>query len=240
MDPFTLLMAAQTAVGFIKQGCDFLHQGRLELEGAKKTVEGVIGDVKAIKGVFDWFLGLFKYTKPAVKYTEPKPVAKAPKADTTKQQSYEELELKLIKDIGDKLGFLIDTQQQINDYYHELEEQSKTNYDPTQNTSKKAIERALIELQMEKLFEQVREAMVYAPAELKDLYSRFLKMHKKIEQEQAWARSEMLRKRRLARWKKEKAEIFCIEVTAGVIAVVFISLIFGWLMWQLRVLSGGF
>lgn len=226
-------MAAQTAVGFIKQGCDFLHQGRLELEGAKKTVEGVISDVKAIKGIFDWFVGLFKRAEPA------KPVAKAAKTVAAKQ-SYEELELKLIKDIGDKLGFLFDTQQQINDYYHELEEQSKTNYDPTQNTSKKAIERALIELQMEKLFEQVREAMVYAPAELKDLYSRFLKMHKKIEQEQAWARDEMIRKRRLARWKKEQAEIFCIEVTAGVIAVVFISLLFGWLMWQLRVLSGGF
>ena len=230
-------MAAQTAVGFIRQGCDFLHQGRLELEGAKKTVEQVIGDVKAINGIFDWFLNLF-VSKPKV--DAPKPVAKAPKTTAAKQQSYEELELKLIKDIGDKLGFLFDTQQQINDYYHELEEQSKTNYDPTQNNSKKAIERALIELQMEKLFEQVREAMVYAPAELKDLYSRFLKMHKKIEQEQAWARDEMIRKKRIARWKKEKAEIFCIEVTAGVIAVMFVSLIFGWLMWQLRVLSGGF
>lgn len=230
-------MAAQTAVGFIKQGCDFLHQGRLELEGAKKTVEQVIGDAKAIKGIFDWFINLF-VSKPKV--DAPKPVAKAPKATAAKQQSYEELELKLIKDIGDKLGFLFDTQQQINDYYHELEEQNKNNYDPTQNNSKKAIERALIELQMEKLFEQVREAMVYAPAELKDLYSRFLKMHKKIEQEQAWARDEMIRKKRIARWKKEKAEIFCIEVTAGVIAVMFVSLIFGWLMWQLRVLSGGF
>jgi hypothetical protein len=230
-------MAAQTAVGFIKQGCDFLHQGRLELEGAKKTVEGVIGDVKAIKGIFDWFVGLFR--KQPVKSDAPKPVAKAAKTVAAKQ-SYEELELKLIKDIGDKLGFLFDTQQQINDYYHELEEQSKTNYDPTQNTSKKAIERALIELQMEKLFEQVREAMVYAPAELKDLYSRFLKMHKKIEQEQAWARDEMIRKRRLARWKQEQYEIWCVELTSGVIAVVFISLLFGWLMWQLRALSGGF
>jgi len=92
------------------------------------------------------------------------------------------------------LGLLFDTQQQINNYYHELEEESKTNYNPEQNTSKKAIERALIELQLEKLFEQVREAMVYAPAELKDLYGRFSRMHKKIEQEQAWARDEMIRK----------------------------------------------
>jgi F0F1-type ATP synthase assembly protein I len=229
-------MAAQTAVGFIKQGCALLHEGRMELEGAKKTAEQVIGDVKAIKGVFDWFIGLFKPAKPA----EEKPVAKAKAKATKQQQSYEDLELKLISEIGANLGVLFDTQQSINNYYIELEETSKTNYDPTQNTSQKAIERALIELQMEKLMEQTREAMVYAPPELKDLYSRFLKMHAKIEQEQAWARSEMIRRARLARWRKEQAEIRVIELTSGVIAVTFISLFFGWLMWEIRNLSGGF
>ena len=239
MDPFTLLMAAQTAVGFIKQGCALLHEGRMELEGAKKTAEQVIGDVKAIKGIFDWFIGLF-VSKPAKSAEAPKPVAQKKAKATKQQQSYEELELKLIKDIGENLGVLFDTQQQITNHYLELEETSKTNYDPTQNTSKKAIERALIELQLEKLMEQVREAMVYAPAELKDLYSRFLKMHAKIEQEQAWARSELIRRNRLARQRKELEEIRLIEITSGVIAVMFISMFFGWLMWQLRSLSGGF
>ena len=235
MDPFTLLLAAQTAVGFIKAGCNMLHDGRMELEGAKKTVEGVIGDVKAIKGIFDWFIGLFNPTEPA---TPSKPVAQ--KKAAAKKQSYEDLELKLISEIGANLGVLFDTQQSINNYYIELEETSKTNYDPTQNTSQKAIERALIELQMEKLMEQTREAMVYAPPELKDLYSRFLKMHAKIEQEQAWARAEMIRRTRLARWKQEQDEIWVIELTSGVIAVTFISLFFGWLMWEIRNLSGGF
>ena len=214
-----------------------LHEGRMELEGAKKTVEGVISDVKAIKGIFDWFIGLFKRAdKPA---DTSKPVAQK-KTTTKQQQSYEALELKLIKDIGDSLGTLFDTQQQITNYYLELEETSKTNYDPAQNTSKKAVERVLIELQMEKLLEQVREAMVYAPAELKDLYGRFLKMYNKIEQEQAWARSETIRRNRLARWKQEQDEIRTIETISGVIAVMFISMFFGWLMWQLRALSGGF
>ena len=227
-------MAAQAAVGFIKQGCSMLHEGRMELEGAKKTVEGVISDVKAIKGIFDWFVGLFA-SKPAK--SEAKPVAQT---KAKQQQSYEALELKLIKDIGESLGSLFDIQQQITNHYLELEEESKTNYDPTQNTSKKAVERVLIELQMEKLLEQVREAMVYAPAELKDLYSRFLKMHGRIEQEQAWARSEMIRRTRLARWRKEQDEIRVIETISGVTAVMFISMFFGWLMWQLRALSGGF
>ena len=229
-------MAAQAAYGFIKSGCEMLHQGRMELQNAKSMVEGALDDVKAIKGIWDWVVGLFR-PKPS----ETKPVAKkATKTIAAKQQSYEELELRLIKDIGDKLGVLFDTQQQIATYYLELEEESKTNYNPEQNTSKKAIERALIELQMEKLMEQVRESMVYAPAELKDLYTRFLKMHSKIEQEQAWARSETIRRARQARWRKEQMEIRCIELTSGLVAVVFISMFFGWLMWQLQNLSGGF
>ena len=213
-----------------------LHEGRMELEGAKKTVEGVIGDVKAIKGIWDWFIGLFQPAKPA----EAKPVAKAKAKAAKQQQSYEDMELKLISEIGANLGVLFDTQQQINTHYLELEETSKTNYDPLQNTSQKAIERALIELQLEKLMEQTREAMVYAPPELKDLYSRFLKMHAKIEREQEWARAEQIRRARLARWRKEREEIELIGLVSSGVAVVFISMFFGWMMWQLRNLSGGY
>jgi hypothetical protein len=241
VDPFTLLMAAQTAVGFIKQGCQLLHEGRIELENAKSTVEGALADVKVIKGVFDWFLGLFKFTKPENKYTEPpKPVAQKKAKAVAAQQSYEELELKLINDVGKQMGNFFDIQQQLQNYYNTLEEESKTNYDPTQNTSKKAIERALVELQLEKLGEQIREQMtVYAPKELRAIYTRFLKMYAKIEQEQEWARSEMVRKTRLERQKKDLEEIRLIETISGVIGVVFISLVFGWLMWQLRALLGG-
>ena len=88
--------------------------------------------------------------------------------------------------------------------------------------------------------EQTREAMVYAPPELKDLYSRFLVMHGKIEREQEWARAEMIRRARLARQRKELEEIRVIEITTGVIAVMFISMFFGWFMWQLRSWSTGY
>jgi len=221
-----------------------LQEGRMEIENAKSAIEGAVGDAKAIvsqlSGLWAWLKGLFASTSDTITSSDKVAPNVAKKTASKKQQSYEELELKVISEVGANLGVLFDTQQQINNHYHELEEESKTNYDPTQNNSKKAIERALIELQMEKLLEQTREAMVYAPAELKDLYSRFLVMHNKIEQEQAWARSEMIRRARLARWRKEQQEIRCIEITSGVIAVMFISLIFGWMMWQLRNLSGGF
>jgi len=231
---------AQGAVSAIKQGVDFLHQGRIALESTKKTVDGVVADVKAIKNIFDWFIGLF-ISKP--KAETAKSVAKTAaksKPSAAKEKSYQQLESELIRDIGENLGLLFDTQQQINTYYEELEEDSKTNYDPTQNTSKKAIQRVIIQLELEKLMEATREAMVYSPPECKDMYSRFLLMYGKIEQEQKWARAEMIRRARLARWRKEEEEIRHIEMISGGIAVTFISLIFGWLMWQLRVLSGGF
>ena len=215
-----------------------LHEGRMQLEGAKATAEGVLEDVKALKGLWDWLVGLFA-SKPDKPIDTPKPVAKA-KA-LKKDDSYETLELETIKNVGVQLGNFFDIQAQLTNYYASLEAESKERYDPTQNTSKKAIERALVELQMENLDAQIREQMtVYAPAELKAIYTRFLKMYARIQQEQEWARSEEVRKMRLARWQKEQEEIRAIELTSGVIGVVFISLLFGWLMWQLRVLSGGF
>ena len=217
-----------------------LHEGRMELEGAKKTIEGVMADVKAIKGIWDWLLGLFNPRPKSKPEDTPKPLAKA-KAASKKQQSYEEMELQTINDVGVQLGNFFDIQAQLNHYYASLEAESKEHYDPTQNTSKKAIERALVELQMENLDAQIREQMtVYAPVELKAIYTRFLKMYAKIQQEQEWARAEEVKKLRLQRWKQEQQEIFVIELVSGGVAIVFISLIFGWLMWQLQNLSGGF
>jgi len=209
-----------------------LHEGRLRLEGAKSTIQGVQADIKAIKGLWEWLVGLF-VSKP----TEPVAKAKALKKD----QSYEAIELQVINDVGIQLGNFFEIQAQLNNYYASLEAESKERYDPTQNTSKKAIERSLIELQMESLDATIREQMtIYAPAELKAIYTRFLRMYAKIQQEQEWARAEEVKKLRHQRWKQEQEEIWLIEVTSAVIAVTFISLIFGWLMWQLRNLSGGF
>jgi len=212
----------------------------MELEGAKKTIEGVMADVKAIKGIWDWLLGLFNPKPKSKPEDTPKPLAKA-KAASKKQQTYEEVELQTINEVGVQLGNFFDIQAQLNNYYASLEAESKEHYDPTQNTSKKAIERALVELQMENLDAQIREQMtVYAPVELKAIYTRFLKMYAKIQQEQEWARAEEVKKLRLQRWKQEQQEIFVIELVSGGVAIVFISLIFGWLMWQLQNLSGGF
>ena len=214
-----------------------LHEGRMELEGAKKTIEGVMADVKAIKGIWDWLLGLFNQKPKSKSEDTPKPLAKA-KAASKKQQTYEEIELQTINEVGVQLGNFFDIQAQLNDYYASLEAESKEHYDPNQNTSKKAIERALVELQMENLDAQIREQMtVYAPPELKAIYTRFLKMYAKIQQEQEWARDEEIRKTRRARWAKEQREIDFIYFVSGLVGVAFISLVMGWIMWQVKTMT---
>jgi len=214
-----------------------LHEGRMELEGAKKTIEGVMADVKAIKGIWDWLLGLFNPKPKSKPENTPKPLAKA-KAASKKQQTYEEVELQTINEVGVQLGNFFDIQAQLNDYYASLEAESKEHYDPNQNTSKKAIERALVELQMENLDAQIREQMtVYAPPELKAIYTRFLKMYAKIQQEQEWARDEEVRKARRARWAKEQREIDFIYFVSGLVGVAFISLAMGWIMWQVKTMT---
>ena len=88
---------------------------------------------------------------------------------------------------------------------------------------------------MENLDAQIREQMtVYAPPELKAIYTRFLKMYAKIQQEQEWARDEEVRKARRARWEREQREIDFIYFVSGLVGVAFISLVMGWIMWQVK------
>jgi hypothetical protein len=234
-----MFLAAQAAVAFIRKGTDMLHAGRVEIERTKKSIEQGIDDAKAIGkeviGLWGWFKGLFQSSEP----TPSKPTESvAQKKNAADKKTYSELESKLIVDIGDRLGVFFDAQQQIELYYQTLEEDSKNKFDPSKNTAKNATQRVLIELQMEQLNVEIRETMVYAPPILKDLYSRFLVMHAKIEREQEWARFEMMRRARQARWEQEQKEIRFIELISGVVAVMFISMFFGWIMWQIRNLSG--
>jgi hypothetical protein len=196
-----------------------------------------MADVKAIKGIWDWIVGLFNPKPKSKSEDAPKPLAKA-KATSKKQQTYEEMELQIINDVGIQLGNFFDIQAKLINHYASLETESKEHYDPNQNTSKKAIERALVELQMENLDAQIREQMtIYAPSELKAIYTRFLKMYAKIQEEQEFARDEEIRKARQARWSKEQREIEFIYFACSLVGVSFISLVIGWMMWQVKTMT---
>lgn len=214
-------MAAQAAVSFIKKGCAMLDEGRMEITEAKAKIEQAVGNAKAIykevSGLWGWFQGLFGTSKKPVVST---PEVQAPKKKRNDPEP-EQLQLQLIAEVGAKLGEFFDIQQKLVNYYHSLEAESLSKYDPNQNTSKKAIERALVELQMENLGNQIREQMtIYAPAELKAIYTRFLKMYGKIKEEQAFAQQQEIQKARNERWRREFLQRRRADRISAVVAVI--------------------
>lgn len=212
MDPISLLMAAQAAVAAVRKGCEMLSEGKAEISKLKKTVEQGIGDAKAIYGevvgLWDWILGLLgkKKSQKVVSIATPVPtasIAPTPAKKIAKQRepelSYEEYQTQAIHQVCEQLKTFFEIRRNLKAHCLELEEISKT----TTTIEDSAIDRVEIELQLENMTVQIREAMVYAPKELRAIYSRFLEMYDLILEEQEFARQLKRKNERDAKWQRE-------------------------------------
>lgn len=208
-------MAAQAAVAAVRKGCEMLNEGKAEISKLKKTVEQGIGDAKAIykevTSLWSWLLGLFG-KQPAAK---PKPVEAAAPAPAVAQAvaapkktakpgkepelTYEEYQTQAIHQVCEQLKTFFEIRRKLKEHCLELEEVSKT----TTTIEDSALDRVEIELQLENMTTQIREAMVYAPKELRDIYSRFLDMYDLIIEEQEFARQVKRKQERDAKWRRE-------------------------------------
>jgi hypothetical protein len=227
-------LAAQAAVSFVKQGCEYLQAGRAIIDEFKDDAEGVIGEVKAtietVTGLWDWIQNLFKFTKPEVKFTKPEIKHKA-----ALQDEPEVLQLKAIAGISDKLGEFFEIQKKLKDYYRSLEDESLTDYNPEQNSAIKAKDRVFVELQLEQMTVDIRETMVYAPKELKDFYSRFLAMYGKIEEEQEFARLQQIRRARYKKWQRERLHNRLVDLWVVLAGAAFLLAMVGAILWDLKI-----
>ena len=205
-------MAAQATVAAIRSGCEMLSQGKAEITKTKQAIEKAVSDGKAIYaeiiGLWDWITGLFgaKPSKPksnlatqpdklkpsrAVNY-KPKPV---------EQLSYEEYQTQAIHQICEQLKTFFEIRRQLQEYCHDLEEESKT----TTDIEGAALDRIQIEMQLEQMTVQIRETMIYTPKDigLQSIYTRFLKMYDQILEEREFDRA-LKRKQEIdARWQRE-------------------------------------
>jgi hypothetical protein len=240
-------MAAQAAVAAVRKGCEMLSEGKAEINKLKSTVEKGIGDAKAIykevTGLWSWLLGLFGKSKPAkvaLPIEEPKREAKAivPKAVPTKKErepelSYEEYQTQAIHQVCEQLKTFFEIRRTLRAHCLELEEVSKT----TTTIEDSAIDRVEIELQLENMTTQIREAMVYAPKELRNIYSRFLEMYDLILEEQEFDRQLKRKRERDAKWQRELLRNHRVDravVTVTVLVMVLwmwgFMLSLGWLV----------
>lgn len=239
-------MAAQAAVAAVRKGCEMLSEGKAEISKLKKTVEQGIGDAKAIykevTGLWGWFLGLIGKgpQKPA---QAPQPALQspeAPQAATSKpakkkrepepELSYEEYQTQAIHQVCEQLKTFFEIRRTLKAHCHELEEISKT----TATIEDSAIDRVEIEMQLENMTVQIREAMVYAPKELRDIYSRFLKMYEQIIEEQEFERQVRKKQQRDEEARQWQLRDKRIELVVEVVATVLLFLIVGSVLLEIR------
>jgi len=246
-------MAARAAVSFVQQGCEMLREGQAIVKEFQGDAEGVVGQVtetvNQIKGLLEWAKGLWaqlaglfgiEVTKPeadSVAVPTSKPVAKKTKKREPEPDAAI-LQMQVVHDVSQQLGKFFDIQQQIINHYAELEETSMHVYEEGQNHAVKAIERVEVELQMEEMTVLIRETMVYAPKELKDLYSRFLQMYGRIKDEQEFARMEQLAARRYKEASKWQRRSFRIEMGMWAVGLVWVMLILWGMLLELENLTG--
>jgi hypothetical protein len=202
-------MAAQAAVAAVRKGCEMLSEGKAEIDKFKKQVEGGVANAKAIykevTGIWGWLRGLFsskKDTRSQVVATTIEPKAepkRSSKAEKRVELSYEEYQTQAIHQVCEQLKTFFEIRRNLRAHCLELEEISKT----TDTIEDSAIDRVEIELQLENMTVQIREAMVYAPKELRAIYSRFLEMYDLILEEQEFARQLKRKNERDAKWQRE-------------------------------------
>ena len=228
-----------------------LAQGRAVIDEFKGDAEGVVSEVKAtietVTGLWDWLRGLWEsLTGKADDASAPIAAPTAAKSTPTKktkkkpepEPDAELLQMQVVHDVSQNLGKFFDLQHQILTHYKNLEDESLHVYEEGQNHAMKAIERVEVELQLEELTVKIRETMVYAPRELKDLYSRFLTMYGQIKEEQEFARLEQVMNARNKRWRQEARRNFRIDLGMWGVAALLVISVYWWMMAQVALLSG--
>jgi len=243
VDPFSLLMAAQATVAAIRSGCEMLSQGKAEITKTKAAIEKAVSDGKAIYselvGLWDWITGLFgaapkkpKNTakdNPPTKEVKGKTRAVGYKPKPVEQLSYEEYQTQAIHQICEQLKTFFEIRRQLQEYCHDLEEESKT----TTDIEGAALDRIQIEMQLEQMTVQIRETMIYTPKDigLQSIYTRFLKMYDQILEEREFDRA-LKRKQEIdARWQREYQQ----QIRAAKLGYAVVVLVLG--VWMTALFS---
>ena len=211
-------MAAQGIVAGIKQGCEFLKEGKAQIGEVKRAIGEVKAFAKEAQGIWAelqslWGIvaGIFRGSKPTQKEVQRVSIAATPeikrvekKADRKSREpelSYEEFQAHAIHDICEKLKAFFEIKRQLAEHCRQLEEESKT----TTDIEGAALDRIQIEMQMEQMTVQIREAMIYTPKEigLQSIYTRFLKMYEQILEEREFDRQLKAKQARDEKWRQE-------------------------------------
>ena len=231
MDPISLLLMAQSAVGAIRAGCQMLSEGRQELEKIKTQITTGVADAKAIyaevTGLWGWVKGLFGTPKqsvgsPFAKQTVAAEPTKSP-AKKEPELNYEEFQARAVHDICENLKVYFEAVRQLKIHCRELEEEALI----TEKVADSAIDRIEIQWQMKQLSAQLKQSMIYGTPEslgLGAMYQEFLAKQEEIVEEQEVARELKLKKERDTAWQHEHREKILVAKLMYAVVVVIVML----------------
>ena len=222
MDPLTLFALANGAVKLVKEGCKLY-----------KDIKGAAGDVKEVlKDLDDQFHTRFKDRTPTVAernqyVTEKNRIIELNKksGDTTN----------IYTEIGQQLGAYFDNFYKCIAVFEEEERRSKYEvYHGEDSLGKRALQRVLLQKQLEHMRAELREIMVYqSPPELGALWTDVEDMMKVVGKEQAGAIAlEMQRDAKQRKIAARKRKILRYRIICWSITTVGI-LYFVWLVWAI-------
>lgn len=217
MDPFTLLATANAAVAAVKKGCQLYK----EIKGAAGDVKGVLDDLKA------------QFNK----ITDPTPAQKMQyNAEVQRVQEIAKADPNdVFTDIGNQLGALMDAYDALSKALMQEELSGKKVYKGEESIGRRALRRIIITSRLDAMLVEIRETMVYrSPPELSGLWGKFETMWERIVAEQEAAHVEELRQAQVAKWRRAKIRRKLKEQLTSVLAVLFVTTWFLWVMILIR------
>ena len=217
MDPFTLLATANAAVAAVKKGCQLYK----EIKGAAGDVKGVLDDLKA------------QFSK----ITDPTPAQKMQyNAEVQRVQEIAKADPNdVFTDIGNQLGALMDAYDALSKALLQEQLDGKKVYKGEESIGRRALRRIIITSRLDAMLVEIRETMVYrSPQELSGLWGKFETMWERIVAEQEAAHVEELRQAQIAKWRRTKIRRKLKEQLTSVLAVLFVTTWFLWVMILIR------
>jgi hypothetical protein len=141
----------------------------------------------------------------------------------------------VVADISSHLGSFFKSHEALEKHVHEEELKAKKVRDPELSVNQEAFNRIMAQKEMNRLETELREMMVYqAPPQLGAIWSEFEAMRERVKAERAEIQRQELRKQQVAKWRRESIKRKIKEQLATIVAVVFITLWFLWLMIMIR------
>lgn len=141
----------------------------------------------------------------------------------------------VVADISKNLGSFFKAHEQLEKHVHEEELKTKKIRDPELSVNQEAFNRILAQKEMNRLETELREMLVYqAPPELGAVWSEFEVMRDKVKEERALVQRQELQRQQAAKWRLAKIRRQIKEQLTSVLAVLFVTLWFLWLMILIR------